>query len=82
MRRILSVLLWSALAITFAWIVAHLPGRVNATAGRYSVEVSVPVAVTAILLIFLVLYLLFRFLSLVLRLPRHGSVWRLGRRQR
>ena len=82
MRRILSVLLWSALAITFAWIVAHLPGRVNATVGRYTMEVGVPVAVTAMLLIFLILYLLFRLFALVLRLPRHGSVWRLGRRQR
>ena len=82
MRRILSILLWSTLGITFAWIVAHLPGRVNAIAGRYSVEVSTPVAMAAVLLTFLVLYLLFRFLVLVLRLPHHGSIWRMGRQRR
>lgn len=82
MRRILSILIWSALGLTFAWAVAHLPGRVTTLIGPYAVETSVPIAVTAVLLAFLVLYAIFRLAAWTLRIPRMGSLWRYGRRRR
>ena len=82
MRRILSILIWSALGLTFAWAVAHLPGRVTTLIGPYVVETSVPIAVTAVLLAFLVLYAIFRLAAWTLRIPRMGSLWRYGRRRR
>ncbi len=82
MRRVLSILFWSVLGLTFAWAVAHLPGRVTTVMGSYSVETSVPIAVTAALLVFLILYALFRLATWTLRIPRMGLLWRYGRRRR
>ena len=82
MRRIFSILLWSAFGLVVAWVVAHLPGRVNAVVGSYSVETGVPVAVTLGLLLFVILYALFRLFAVLLRIPYHGSIWRVGRRRR
>ena len=82
MRRVLRTLFWGIIVFVCAWIVAHLPGRVSFDAGPYTVDTSVPIAVTAILLLFVVLYAIFRLVTLVVRLPGAGSSWRGGRRRR
>jgi HemY protein len=46
------------------------------------VETSVSIALTALLLLFLVLYAVVRLVMLILYVPRAGSLWRSGRRRR
>jgi HemY protein len=82
MRRILKTLFWCVAAVVSAWLVASLPGRVAFDAGPYAIETSVSVALVALLLLFLVLYAVFRLIAFVLRVPRAGSRWRGGRRRR
>ena len=82
MRRILKTLFWGAVVFAFAWFIASLPGRVSFDAGPYEVETSVSLAVTSVLLLFVVLYVVFRLVSLAIRIPRTGSLWRGGRRRR
>jgi HemY protein len=82
MRRILRTLFWGVVALAAAWFVATLPGRISFDFGPYTVETSSSVAVTALLLLFIVLYFVVRLVVLVLFLPRAGSLWRGGRRRR
>ena len=82
MRRILKTLIWCAVVLALAWLVASLPGRVSFDAGPYTVETSVSIAVTLLLLVFIVLYLVLRLVMMVLFIPRAGSLWRGGRRRR
>jgi HemY protein len=82
MRRILRTLLWCAIAFAAAWFIANLPGRVSIEAGRYSIETGVPLALAAVLLLFVVLYGLFRLVTWLVLIPRAGSRWRGGRRRR
>jgi len=82
MRRILKTLIGCALILAVAWVIASLPGRLSIDAGPYTVETSDSIAVTALLLAFVVLYLLIRLVMLVLFVPRAGSLWRGGRRRR
>ena len=82
MRRILRTLFWGVVVFAGAWFVASLPGRVSIDAGPYTIETSDAVAITALLLLFVVLYVLVRLVMLILFVPRAGSLWRGGRRRR
>ena len=82
MRRVLKTLFWSVIVLAAAWFVAELPGRVSLETGPYEVETSVSVALVALLLAFIVLYVLFRLVTWVLMVPRAGSLWRGARRRR
>jgi HemY protein len=82
MHRILRTLFWSLLVLAAAWFVASLPGRLSIDFGRYSIETSNSIAVTALLLLFVVLYVVARLIMLILRVPRAHSLWRGGRRRR
>ena len=82
MGRILKLLILCIAALAAAWAIASLPGRVSAEIGPYTVETSEAVALTMLLLAFLVLYVLFRLISLAIYLPRAGSLWQRGRRRR
>ena len=82
MRRIVKMLLLAAVVVICAWLVASLPGRVSLEAGPYTVETSDSIALTSVLLLFVVLYVVFRLVSLALYVPRAGSLWRGGRRRK
>ena len=82
MRRILKTLILCALILAVAWAIASLPGRLSIDAGPYTVETSDSIAITTLLLAFILLYLLIRLIMLVLFVPRAGSLWRGGRRRR
>jgi HemY protein len=82
MHRILRTLFWGVVVLGFAWFVASLPGRISVDIGPYTVETSSSLAVTALLLLFIVLYFAVRLLLLLVFIPRAGSLWRGGRRRR
>jgi HemY protein len=82
MHRILRTLFWGVVVLAFAWFVASLPGRISVDFGRYNVETSSSLAVTALLVLFVVVYIVVRLVMLVLFIPRAGSLWRGGRRRR
>src|SRR5271165_115709 len=82
MHRILRTLFWGVVVFAAAWFVASLPGRISIDVGPYTVETSVALAVTALVLLFIVLYVLVRLILLIVRVPRAGSRWRGGRRRR
>jgi HemY protein len=82
MRRILRTLFWAAIVFACAWFVASFPGRISFDVGPYNIETRDSVAFTALLLLFLALYLLVRLVMLILHIPRTGSLWRGGRRRR
>ena len=82
MRRILKTMFWGFVVFVFAWLIASLPGRLSIDAGPYIVETSDSIAVTSLLLAFVVLYVFVRLVALVLMVPRAGSLWRGGRRRR
>jgi HemY protein len=82
MHRVLKPLLLGFLVFAAAWFVATLPGRISVEAGPYTVETSVAVALVALLLVFILLYVLFRVVTVTLLLPRAGSLWRGARRRR
>ena len=71
MRRILYVLVAGVVTIAIAWWLAGLPGRVTVTFGITTLEMATPVAV----LVFAVLYLVFRLLAGLLRLPHIAARW-------
>ena len=81
MRRILYALSASALVLAAAWALASLPGRVSADIDGTTIEASTSIAASALLLAVLLLYVVFRTLATLLRLPRFGSLWRTGRRR-
>ncbi len=81
MHRILRTLFWGVVVFAAAWFVASLPGRISIDVGPYTVETSDSLAVTALLLLFIVLYVVVRLVMLVLHIPRAGSLWRGGRRR-
>ena len=56
MRRILLVLLVSALVLAFVWALADLPGRISGNIGDITFEAATPVVVLGLLLAFVVLY--------------------------
>jgi HemY protein len=82
MRRILKTLFWGVFVLAVAWSVAIVPGRISLDTGPYKVEASVSVAITALLLLFVMLYALVRLVMLMLLVPRVGSLWRGGRRRK
>jgi HemY protein len=82
MRVVLKTLVVGVIVFAAAWFVASLPGRMSLDVGPYNVETSDSLAVTTLLLVFLALYVLVRLLTLILRLPRAGTMWRGGRRRR
>jgi HemY protein len=81
MRRILKTLFWAALALTIAWLIASLPGRLSLDVGRYTVETSDSIALASLLLLFIVLYAVLRLITGVLRITHFHSLWRRGRRR-
>ncbi len=69
MRTILLILLFAAAAVGAAWWVQHLPGALSLDIGTTHVNAPVSVAVVALLLFSLALYIVFRLLATLLGLP-------------
>ncbi len=81
MRRILKTIVWAVLAVAIAWFISGLAGRVSIEAGPYTLETSDSVLVAALLVLFALLYILVRVVTLVILVPRAGSLWRGARRR-
>ncbi len=81
MRRLLLILALSAIAVAAAWWIADLPGRVAMSIGTLSLETTAPVAVVLAGIALLILYVVLRFLGLLLFWPRRLRAWRLRRRR-
>ena len=75
MRAAITAVLVAAAVIALAWWVAGLSGSVAATVAGYTVETTVPVALTALVASVLLILLLARLLSGLFRVPA-----RMGRR--
>ncbi len=72
MRTVLGLTVAAAALIALAWWVAGLPGMVSATISGTTFEMSSPVALLLLALLFLVLYVVLRLLGGLLRLPRRA----------
>ncbi|MEJ0017963.1 MAG: heme biosynthesis HemY N-terminal domain-containing protein [Acetobacteraceae bacterium] len=70
MRRILLVVLVAAAVLALAWGLASLPGRIDGEVGTVSFEAPVSIVALGLLVLFVVLYCLFRLLGAAVRLPR------------
>jgi HemY protein len=70
MHRVLAVLLTAIAVVALAWVLASLPGRITADVGSVTVETPASVATLGLLLLFALLYALFRGLGALFRLPR------------
>ena len=82
MLRVLLVLIVGGVVLALAWVLAGLPGHVTAEVGETTFEAATPVAALGLLLLFVVLYLLFRLLGAVVRLPRTLAARRAAQRRR
>ena len=82
MRRVLLVLLLVGLVLLVAWTLAGLPGHVSARIGSLAIDAATPVVALGLLLAFVVLYVLFRLLGALVRLPRTLRARREARRRR
>ena len=81
MRRVLRIVLVSAIAVAIAWWVASLPGRVSLGIGGLTIQTATPLAVVAAAVLLLILVLLVRLAMALIRLPRSVGNWRRRRRQ-
>ena len=70
MRRILLVLLMAAVVLACAWGLSDLPGHFTAHIGDITFEAATPVVALGAILIFVLLYVLFRLLGAMFGLPR------------
>jgi HemY protein len=70
MGRLLLAVMVGTAAVALAWTLASLPGRVSAEIGDVTFEAPAAVAALGLLLAFAVLYVAFRLLGALLRLPR------------
>ncbi|HUN39643.1 MAG TPA: heme biosynthesis HemY N-terminal domain-containing protein [Acetobacteraceae bacterium] len=82
MRRVLVVLAACVVALAIAWLVAGLPGHVTVQLGATTVEMAISVAALGLLIAFILLYLLFRGIGLLLRLPHVAARWDAARDRR
>ena len=80
MRAILTVLLLAAMAVGVSWWVAHLVGQFTLTVGGTVINTSLPIALLALLLFAVALYVLFRVVATIFSLP--GAFRRGGERSR
>lgn len=79
MRRVLGFLLLAAVLLAIAYGLGAIPGDLTATIGGYTFETSLPIAALALIILFLLLYVIVRGGALLLGAPgRFGR----GRHQR
>ena len=74
MRAVIGFTILAAALIALAWWVAGLPGMISATISGTTFEMSTPVALLLLGLLFLVLYIVVRLLGALVRLPRRARM--------
>ena len=79
MRAALSFLIAAAAAVAVAWGISLLPGAVTVSLGTRTYQASVPISVLLAGLAFTALYVLFRLLGALLRVPSGTRHWRAGK---
>ncbi|HUB48774.1 MAG TPA: heme biosynthesis HemY N-terminal domain-containing protein [Acetobacteraceae bacterium] len=82
MRRVLFVLAACVVALAVAWFLAGLPGHVTAQFGATTVDMATSVAALGLLLVFVLLYAVFRGVGALLRLPYVAARWDAARDRR
>jgi HemY protein len=70
MLRVLGLLITAAIVLGLAWFAAGLPGHVGAEIGPYSINAATPIVALGLLALFVILYVLIRFLAGLINLPR------------
>jgi HemY protein len=69
MRRVILIILVSAIVVAVAWWVAMLPGSVAIHLGETAIDAPVPVALLGLVVLFVLLYVLVRVAVFALHLP-------------
>lgn len=82
MRRIVLVLLASAVVLAIAWALAGLPGHLTLEIGETTLETATPIAALALLVLFALTYALLRLLGGAAGTPRAIGRMRAVRRRR
>lgn len=82
MRRVLLILLVSALVVAAAWWLTSLPGHVTAQFGQFTVDVATPVVALGLLALVLLAWALLNLIGFLITLPRRLRRWRAGRMRR
>lgn len=82
MRRVLLILVISAIVVALAWWLASLHGRITARLGDVTVEMATPVFVLGLIALVLLGWALLNTIGLLLTLPRRLRRWRAERVRR
>jgi HemY protein len=82
MRRVVLFLLTACVVVAVAWGIHRLPGTVSGEIGPYSFAAASPVAALAVIILFVVVYLILRFIGFLVFLPRRVRRWRANRNRR
>jgi HemY protein len=82
MRRVFFFLVVAVAFVAGAWLLASVPGRVNATIGSFEFETSASFAILALILFVLAVIILLRVVRGIARIPRSGVGWRRRQRQK
>jgi HemY protein len=82
MRRVFLFLVIAVAAVAGAWLLAAIPGQVNATIGSFTFETTASFAVLAIIALVLAVIILLRIVTGIMSIPRSGAGWRRRRRSK
>lgn len=82
MRAVFSALIAIAVTVALAWWIAGLSGTVDATVAGYTIQTTTPVALVAMVLLILALWLALFAIRLIITLPSRIGAWRARRRRR
>jgi HemY protein len=80
MLKVILFLLAGTIVVLLAWLLAGIPGHVVASIGAFTIETSMPVAISMLVALFMVTIILMRILRGALAIPRSSADW--GRRRR
>jgi HemY protein len=81
MRRVILFLLAAAILIALGWWLFDLPGTVSIVVGDLTMSAPTPVALLAVVILFVAVYIVFRIIAAIVRLPRRTRRLKLERRR-
>src|SRR5438270_796216 len=76
MRRVLLILIVSALVVAAAWWLTSLPGHVTAQIEQFTIDVATPVVALGLLVLVLLAWALLNLIGFLITLPRRLRRWR------